>query len=300
MKFKDSFFKGLLDNLYDGVYYVDPERTILYWNKGAERLTGYSSAEVLGTRCWDNILMHVDADGTSLCASGCPLQRSMQSGDPLESEVFLHHKNGHRVPVRVRAAPLRDSAGNVIGAVEIFSDNSEKINSLDMIEELQRKAFLDPLTGLANRRYLDTSLPARFDEIARYGWQFGVIMMDIDHFKTVNDRYGHYVGDEALKMVARTLLNSSRSSDIVGRWGGEEFIAVLPNVTALRLRMSAERHRALVEQSSLPLESGPLTLTISAGATLVLPGDTSATLIKRADKLLYESKANGRNRVTSD
>jgi diguanylate cyclase (GGDEF)-like protein/PAS domain S-box-containing protein len=300
MKFNDTFFKGLLDNLYDGVYYVDPERTILYWNKGAERLTGYSSAEVLGTRCRDNILMHVDTEGTNLCTSGCPLQRSMQSGEPLESEVFLHHKNGHRVPVRVRAAPLRDSGGNVIGGVEIFSDNSEKINSLDIIEELQRKAFLDPLTGLANRRYLDTGLPARFDEIARYGWQFGVIMMDIDHFKSVNDRYGHYVGDEALKMVARTLLNSSRSSDIIGRWGGEEFVAILPNATALRLLMSAERHRALVERSSLPLESGPLTLTISAGATLVLPGDTPATLIKRADKLLYESKANGRNCVTSD
>ena len=99
-----------------------------------------------------------------------------------------------------------------------------------MIEDLQRKVFLDPLTEIANRRYVDTGLPVRFDEMTRYGWQFGVIMMDIDHFKDVNDRYGHDIGDEALKMIARTLLNSSRSSDIVGRWGGEEFIAIISNV----------------------------------------------------------------------
>ena len=134
----------------------------------------------------------------------------------------------------------------------------------------------------------------------RYGWQFGVIMMDIDRFKVVNDRYGHDIGDDALKMVARTLLNSTRSSDFVGRWGGEEFIAILSNSSAVRLRKTAERYRMLVEQSSLPVPSGPIRLTISAGCTLAVPGDTPETLIKRADKLMYQSKARGRNVVTGD
>jgi diguanylate cyclase (GGDEF)-like protein/PAS domain S-box-containing protein len=296
----DAFFKEILDNLYDGVYFVDLDRTIRYWNNGAELLSGYSSSEVVGTACWDDLLMHVDSDGVSLCRTDCPLHKTMQSGIKGEAEIFLHHKDGHRVPVRVRATPLRNGQGNIIGAVEIFSDNSESIHALEMVEELQRKVFLDPLTGLANRRYIDTGLPARFDEMIRYGWQFGVIMMDIDRFKSVNDRHGHDVGDEALKMVARTLLNSSRSSDIVGRWGGEEFVAVLSNVTSLRLRKSAERHRMLVERSSLRTETGPINVTISAGATIALPGDTPRTLLKRADRLMYESKDRGRNCVTSD
>jgi diguanylate cyclase (GGDEF)-like protein len=214
--------------------------------------------------------------------------------------VYLHHKDGHRVPVRVQVTPVRDSQGIIIGAIEAFRDNSEKINALEMIEELQHKVFIDPLTGLANRRYVEAELSSRFEEMVRYGWQFGVIMMDIDHFKSVNDRYGHDVGDKALQMVARTLLNGSRSSDIVGRWGGEEFVAVLSNVTALRLRTGAERYRMLVERSSLPTETGPIRLTISAGATLAISDDTPATIIKRADKLMYVCKANGRNLVTSD
>jgi diguanylate cyclase (GGDEF)-like protein/PAS domain S-box-containing protein len=299
MKLDDSLFKEIIDNLFDGVYYVDPDRTILYWNKGAERLTGYSSREMVGTRCWDNLLMHVNSKGTGLCRNDCPLNKSIQSGSQSDESVYLHHKDGHRVPVQVQVTPVRNSQGSIIGAIEVFRDNSEKINALEMIEEIQRKVFIDPLTSLANRRYVETGLTTRFEELTRYGWQFGIIMMDIDHFKSVNDRYGHDVGDKMLQMVSRTLLNSSRSSDIVGRWGGEEFVAVLSNITALRLRTGAERYRMLVERSSLPTETGPIHLTISAGVTLALTDDTPATIIKRADKLMYESKAHGRNFVTS-
>lgn len=300
MKLDVSFFKGVLDNLYDGVYFVDTERTILYWNNGAEKLTGYGATEVTGKHCWNNVLMHVDDLGTSQCLDGCPLHKSMQTGIQTEAEIFLQHKAGHRVPVRVRVTPVRDGEGKVIGAVEIFNDNSEKLSALNMIEELQRKVFIDPLTEVANRRYIDTVLPARFDEMTRYGWDFGVVMMDIDHFKAVNDNHGHEIGDQALKMVARTLLNSSRSSDIIGRWGGEEFIAIVSNVTSLQLRKGAERYRSLVEHSSLPAGDYSVNLTISIGATLVVPGDTPASIIKRADKLMYESKTRGRNLVTSD
>ena len=300
MKLDGVFFKGLLDNLYDGVYFVDSNRTILYWNKGAEQLTGFSAAEVKGSHCWNNLLMHVDGQCTSQCLDGCPLHLSMKTGTPSEAEIFLQHKDGHRVPVRVRVAPVRDGEGNIIGAVEIFNDNSEKLRALDMIEELQRKVFIDPLTELANRRYVDTALPTRFDELTRYGWQFGVVMMDIDRFKVINDTHGHEIGDKALTMVAKTLLSSSRSSDIIGRWGGEEFIAILSNVSALQLRKGAERYRSLVERSSLRIEDGAVNLTISIGATLVVPGDTPASIVKRADQLMYESKARGRNLVTSD
>jgi diguanylate cyclase (GGDEF)-like protein/PAS domain S-box-containing protein len=300
MKLDDSLFRELLDNLYDGVYFVDNDRTILFWNRGAERLTGYRKEEVVGSRCMDHLLRHVNSEGVLLCLHNCPLHATMQNGVPSEDEIFLHHKDGHRLPVRVRISPLLDGEGTVVGAIEIFSDNSEKIHSLEIIQDLERKVFLDPLTGLANRRYVDLALPARFDELQRYGWPFGIVMLDVDHFKGVNDRYGHDFGDETLKIIARTLLGGSRSSDIIGRWGGEEFIAVLTNVTALKLRNSAERYRVLVEQSSLPMESGLIQVTISAGATLVVPEDTPETIIKRADKLLYQSKAAGRNRVTGD
>ncbi len=299
METTSDFYMNLLDNLFDGVYIVNRNREIVYWNKGAERISGYAAVDVIGSHCWDNILMHVDEKGTRLCVEGCPLLKVISTGMPMKAEVFLSHKDGHRVPVQVRATPFISGKGKIVGAVEIFSDNTDKVTALQLVEDLQAKVFLDPLTSLANRRYVEMNLQGKLDEMSRYGWRFGVIMMDVDHFKDVNDRWGHDQGDEALKMVARTLVHSSRSSDIVGRWGGEEFIAVVTNTNSHTVETIAERYRSMVEQSALPLEEGALRLTISAGATVAVPGESIETVIKRADTLLYASKASGRNRVTA-
>src|SRR5512142_1670458 len=118
-----DFYKDIIDNLYDGVYFVDRDRVITYWNKGAERITGYKAAQVIGRACRDNVLNHVTADGTELCDAECPLAACMWDGKVREADVFLHHADGHRVPVLGRAAPLRDEAGNITGAVETFSSD---------------------------------------------------------------------------------------------------------------------------------------------------------------------------------
>lgn len=295
-----TFYKSLLDSIHDGVYFLDRERRILYWNEAAERITGYRADEVLGTFCWDKILMHVDRDGTSLCEQLCPAAQTMADGVSGVAEVFLHHKDGHRVPVLVRVSPVYDEQGTIRGVVEIFSDNSEKIATLSLIEDLNEKAYQDALTGLPNRRYLDKYLSARLDELSRYGWQFGLIFLDIDHFKIVNDRYEHRAGDETLRMVSRTLMYSSRSFDIVGRWGGEEFVAAVVNVNRRKLETIAERYRAMIQQSGLPLHDGLLRVTISVGATLARSTDTLESLVSRADSLMYCSKKAGRNCVTID
>jgi len=293
-----NFYKALLDNLYDGVYFMDLDRKILYWNMAAERITGYARNEVEGSHCWDNILMHVDMDGKKLCEDACPAAKTMQGGVPCEAEVFLHHKNGYRVPVRVRITPIHDESGAVIGGLEVFSDNTEKISSLSMIEELKEKAFQDPLTALPNRRFLERFITSRLDEMNRYKWSFGLIFIDIDRFKEVNDRYGHNVGDEALKMVAGSLRHSSRSFDTVGRWGGEEFVAAVVNVDADSLRRIAERYRAMIESSLLDAEGEFIQLTVSLGATIAREHDTIQSIVKRADNLMYQSKQAGRNCIT--
>ncbi len=293
------FYKKLLDNLYDGVYFVDRERRITYWNKGAERITGYAAADVLKKRCSDNILMHSDRKGRILCLTSCPLAEAMKDGMERSTEVFLQHRKGHRLPVTVRVAPIRDDTGAVTGAIEIFTDNTPAAVAFDRLEELERLAFIDPLTGLANRRYAEISVNARLEELQRYGWRFGVIFIDIDHFKDVNDRHGHAAGDEVLKTVGKTLQNSVRTFDLVSRWGGEEYLAVIANVEGGELTSTADRCRALVEQSGAPVAAS-LKVTISLGATLARVNDSAASLIQRADQFMYQSKQEGRNRVTSD
>ncbi len=297
MEADDGFYKTLLDNLYDGVYFVDRDRRITYWNRGAERITGFTSAEVVGKRCADAILMHVDLEGKILCREGCPLADSIDTGAERSAKVFLHHKDGHRVPITVRVAPIRDKHGKITGGIEIFSDNTPTVAALERVAEVERLAYIDPLTGLANRRYAEITLNGRFEELQRYNWPFGVIFIDIDRFKDINDRFGHDIGDEVLKMVAKTLQNSVRSFDVIGRWGGEEFLAVIANVDREELLATASRFRALVEESGIPAVPG-IRVTISLGATLARPDDEMASLLKRVDQLMYESKSAGRNTAT--
>jgi diguanylate cyclase (GGDEF)-like protein/PAS domain S-box-containing protein len=300
MDLSQAFFKNLIDSLYDGVYILDRERRITYWNKAAERLSGYRAEEVVGKRCRDQILMHVDDRGNSLCdATTCPAARVMQEGEKCEAEIFLHHKKGHRVPVVTRVAPIRDEQGSIIGVVEIFNENSASLSAREKIAELKKLALLDPLTQLGNRRYAESVLYRQFDELKMYGWTFGLIFMDLDEFKAINDHHGHIVGDEVLRMVATTLGNSVRSMDTVCRWGGDEFVAIIEHIDSEEvLSQVGNKCRLLVEKSSIRRGNEVIQIGLSIGATLSKEADDVDSLLRRADRLMYHSKQEGGNRIT--
>ncbi len=294
-----DFYKKIIDNLYDGVYFVDRDRVITYWNKGAERITGYSADQTIGRSCRDNLLNHVTSNGVQLCLNNCPLAAVMQDGREREAEVFLHHANGHRMPVVIRATALRDSEGNITGAVESFSNSANLTNTTRELRKLRRIAMTDQVTGIGNRRHLEGRLSGVIAEYESNASVAGLLFVDIDHFKKFNDTYGHKVGDSVLRMVAKTMRHSLRATDTVGRWGGEEFIAILydmPDESALRT--AAEKVLALVQYSQLDVDGQTLAVTVSVGGTLLLSDDTPESFVARADALMYQSKQAGRNRVT--
>ncbi len=298
MHLDSDAYARIIDNLHDGLYFVDTNRVITYWNRAAERISGYTSAEVVGRSCADNILTHVDCYGKNLCVEGCPLAATIADGVDREAEVYMHHKDGHRIPVSVRASILRDPAGKVLGGIELFSDISNfQVNAL-RVAELEELALLDNLTRLANRHYLNRDMQARFEEYKRHSMSFGLLFIDIDHFKKVNDTYGHGVGDEVLRFVAQTFIANSRPFDLYGRWGGEEFLGVIRNISATDLEHLGNRLRVLIENSYIIHEDQKLQVTVSLGATQVCEQDTIELLVKRADGLLYQSKQTGRNRLT--
>jgi diguanylate cyclase (GGDEF)-like protein/PAS domain S-box-containing protein len=301
MAYENDFFKKILDNLYEGVYFCDTDRKISYWNKAAEKMTGYGTGQVVGSRCWDNLLMHTNMKGEPLCkGSECPATRAMQEKRLVEEEVFLKHKDGYRIPVITRISPMIDDEGRIIGAVEIFSDNSSKISAFLKIEKLEKLAFIDALTGIGNRRYTEIKIGTKLEEQDRYAWapEFGILFIDIDHFKDVNDRLGHEAGDKVLKMISKTIMGNLREDDFVGRWGGEEFIAIITHVDRKQLFVIAEKLRLLVSQSGFELEGEQIHASVSIGATLAKKGEPMENLVKRADRLMYESKGFGRNYVT--
>lgn len=299
MSDEQDFYKNIIDNLYDGVYFVDRDRVINYWNKGAERITGYTAQQTIGRSCRDNLLNHVTSNGIQLCEEHCPLAAVMEDGKERESEVFLHHADGHRVPIIVRATALRDAEGRIIGAVESFSNNSGVVNARMKLRQLRQAAATDPLTGIGNRIHLEGRFSAVIAEYQNNGSKAGVLFIDVDHFKKVNDAHGHNCGDRVLRMVANTISHALRATDTVGRWGGEEFIAILYDMKQKNmLRRAAEKLRVLVEHSRLDLDGVGVKVTISIGGTLLGAKDTPETLVQRADRLLYESKQAGRNCVT--
>lgn len=290
----------ILYNLPIGVYLTDNKRQIVYWNKSAEEITGYAAKDVIGSCCYDNILVHVDEWGNSLCKSQCPLAKTISDGLIRESNVFLNHKDGHRVAVKVYTIPLQDNNKETIGGAEVFSDISVMTAMQLKTKELEKMAFFDALTKLPNREHIQAEIMSMFHEYNRYSIPFGILFLDIDHFKEFNDTYGHDSGDQVLRTVAATLRSSSRLFDMFGRWGGEELIGIIRHVDSNALSAVGNRYRALIEKSHVTIKKKPVGITVSIGATVVRPEDTIDSIISRADHLMYMSKQKGRNCLTTD
>jgi len=298
--FSDRNYLKILELLYEGIYFVDRGRRITSWNKGAERITGSTAEEVVSKKCHSNTLNHMDEKGNRLCDNCCPLHDTIQDGICREARVFIQHADGHRVPVLMKTIPMYDENEKIIGAIEIFIDDENKVQILSKLEKYRKEAIEDPLTGIANRRNIEALMKSKIYEFQTLQIPFAVAFLDIDNFKRINDTFGHDVGDEVLKMISRTLDRNVHKNDIIGRWGGEEFVAILSNIGIEEISQVAERMRILVEESSVRPNEGKdeIRVTISIGVTEVRNSDTVDSILKRADELMYESKQKGRNCVT--
>jgi diguanylate cyclase (GGDEF)-like protein len=167
------------------------------------------------------------------------------------------------------------------------------------VNELEQLAFRDGLTGLPNRRHIELKVEQGLQDHQRLGRRYGLLMFDVDRFKHVNDTHGHEVGDALLKAVGESVAHGLRPADIVGRWGGEEFLVLAPDVDAIALGDLAERCRVLIAQSSIATGSFRVSVTASIGATVLMAGDDAGSAIARADELMYESKRSGGDRTTA-
>lgn len=243
--------KLYFDNLFEGLYCVDTSRTITYWNKAAELITGYTAAEVIGSKCYDNLLKHVDEAGTQLCLGYCPLTKTMQDGQIREIRVFLQHKGGHRLPVDVRSLPLLDDKGFITGTMEIFRTTERAIRP-EILKELARRAFLDPVTGVPNREYINGKIKSLLSQSANYENKWlGTLFISIDNIDEISQTHGVAAADEALKIAAATITNNLQEGDLLARWDGGIFLTIINTTKKSMLLNWAAKLKALVTQSTV-------------------------------------------------
>ena len=169
----------------------------------------------------------------------------------------------------------------------------------EVTKELEHLAYTDPLTGAFNRRYFLSAAKKETSRNIRYGHSLTLLMVDIDHFKKVNDTYGLDIGDEALKIMVTTVLSALRSEDVLGRFGGEEFIVLLPETDAIGAELVAQRVRQLVSEIVIDTAQEPLSFTVSIGVAEAKRDESIEEIQKRADEALYEAKKNGRDCVVT-
>ncbi len=290
----------LLSCLSEGVYVVDSSRRVMFWSEGAERISGYTSEEVVGKCCADDLLRHVDSEGTDLCLGLCPLAATIQDGRPRTAMVFLHHKEGHRVPVRVCTAPIFDAEKKVVGGIETFSDETETTLSAHEIASLRAEAGVCPVTGVPDRRSAQEHLERAVTDAEAHQDPLGVLLANIDGFRELNAGFGHQAGDLVLKMVARTITNALSPLHFMGRWGGGEFLVVLNRLPPVQAAATAERLRVLVHRSGRNISDNRIQVTLSIGCCAFRKGDTAAGLVERAGRLMYNAREAGGNKVASE
>jgi diguanylate cyclase (GGDEF)-like protein/PAS domain S-box-containing protein len=293
-----SLTEALLNNIHDGVYFVDQDCKIFFWNKGAEQITGFDFSYVNGRKCSDKIINPVDESGRNLCDEDCPIKKALSDGQTHSVEAYLQHIEGHRLPVAIRAFPILGEKGEIIAAVETFNDISPRFVVPQRKIELELMQLLDPLTEVGNRRFLEIHILTRLEEIKKYRMPFGLLYIDLDNLKEVNDTYGKPTGDQALRTVAHTIVNNIRFFDIVGRWDSDEFLVVVMNVDESKLDYVGNKLRLLVEKSNITVDTKLVRTTISVGATLALRVDSLDVLVARAHSLMKHSKWLGRNKVS--
>ena len=289
---------------------TDTQGNIEYVNPRFSQITGYSLEEVLGQN------PRILKSGKNPPETYRQLWETIMSGGEWRGELVNRKKDGEEYFEAVSISPIIDSRGVMTHFVAVKEDitgrkqveeeirqvNQQLQLQLDEIrllqDELREQAIRDPLTGLYNRRYLDEVLDHEFARARRDGTPISFVMIDIDHFKSLNDKFGHGAGDAVLKKLAAQLLSQSRVADIICRYGGEEFLAILPNIRAEAAQQVAERWRKLFLGSTLPLQYGEAMSTISCGiAEFPHHGGTGDELITMADRAMYQAKALGRNRV---
>jgi diguanylate cyclase (GGDEF)-like protein/PAS domain S-box-containing protein len=292
-------FKTIFNGTIDGIMVVDKDRNIIDWNRGAEDITGYAKKEALGQKCFNIFSGNDKTCSQANACKNCQMLKAFKLSKAFETsgiDVYLCDKRGKKVYIRLIVMPIFNPYDEVIGGIELFSDITPQTLKA---EQLEYQANYDTLTGLRNRRAFNRMLPIECERAKRYKRKLTSLFIDIDDFKKYNDDHGHKEGDKLLNILGKLLLENIRMPDYAYRYGGEEFVILLPETkikTAIEL---AERIRKLFANMKFKPEDNrhKVHKTISIGISEYNPNLPPFEFISQSDEAMYIAKKNGKNQV---
>lgn len=275
----------VVEQIDDTVAITDKRGVISYVNKAFCKNTGYREDEILGNTS------RLFKSGSHNNEFYQELWTTILSGEVFRNTLINKKKNGDLFYEKKTISPLRDDKKNIVGFISSGKDVT--LETL-MHHEIERIATIDKLTGIYNRHKFEELFTLEAERSRRFSQPLSLILIDIDHFKLVNDTHGHDIGDIVLKKLVEIVQANIRKIDIFARWGGEEFLVLSPTTDLANIQFLAEKLRAAVESSTFPEVNR---ITISMGVSTLGETDTFSELFKRADQGLYYAKEQGRNQV---
>ncbi|QOY55639.1 diguanylate cyclase [Candidatus Sulfurimonas marisnigri] len=279
---KGKMFESLSEYLPEGIVLYNEK--IIYSNPAFEKLSGYRGRELM-SKNFIELLLPKSQSELKIIMDGMLLKQ----GKKYELNAQIRRKKGDILHVQVKTQSLM--IDNNIHFLSIISDITHKIKEHDRLKQF---AYVDALTGIYNRRKFDELLEVEYSRAKRYKRNLSALFFDIDHFKKVNDNFGHDIGDDVLKMMAHLVKSNIRETDFFARWGGEEFIVLLPETSLEDALTIAEHIRSGIESKMFEIVGK---ITVSIGVSKIKEKERIETFIKRLDNALYKAKHEGRNKV---
>ena len=276
-----QIYRTILEALKTGLYVVDRQRRIVFWNDGAERITGYLRHEVVGHSCIENILKHCNQESCELCGDRCPLSSALREARPVEATGFIHHKGGHRLFVHLWSAPVRNPSGSIIGALQSFEGRYVIPNPDRRENTLSAYGLLDAVTGMANQPMMLTHLREALTTFSELSVPFGILcirMGELEHFRRT---YGWEAANSVMRVAAQTIENSLRPTDFVGRWDDDKFLAILTNCQMSALDSVSKRILKMAATGGIEWWGEELCIAVAIETTTAQAEDTLELLLGR-------------------
>ena len=290
--------RSILESLPAGLCVVDLEKKIVLWSDGAERITGRLRHEVIGHSCISEVLLHCDQPGCEFCHEDCPVARAIKTSQSAEADSFLHHKAGHEIPVRVRAVPVHNQHGSIVGAVETFEELQPTASSGDRSDCTTPPGCTDEVTNVASQTLMRSHLRETLTTFAEFQAPFGVLCIRLEGLPHFRAGLGPEAASSLLRVVARSLEGALWRTDFVGRWADDQFLVILNGCREEMLPSVRERVRRLLSGDSIEWWVERRSLSVSIGHTSAQRDDTVESVMERAEKSLETASA-WRTRVAS-